>query len=217
MNNAEVETGLTTDCAPEEVLPLVNPLKHELDDSYKAGQNSESGIFSNNDSRECSTWLEDIKGEVLDPNVFDPPINSTALSNVRISCNISSIELEGSLFGPNIQSGHGLFGEGNMILEAALISLIELLGEHRNSTRINRDTKGVSDGESITTPGQIREGLWWMRKKEFKQEASFNFDDNSDVKSEGDAPNIPKIAYPFALNTDFDFSWQQEVKMTHRS
>ena len=111
MSNPEMEAGLTTGCATDLVAPVVNPIKHELDDSYKARLNSESGVFSN-ESQESSTWLDDIKGEVLDLSVFDPPINSTAVTDARISCNISSIELEGSLFGPNIQSGHGPFSEG---------------------------------------------------------------------------------------------------------
>ena len=87
--------------------------KHELDDSYKVDSNAESGICLSNISQEDEIWHEFIKGEVCDIQVFDPPINSTAVNDNRISCSLSTIEHEGSsLFGPGVQSGSGLFGGG---------------------------------------------------------------------------------------------------------
>ena len=87
--------------------------KHELDDSYKIDSSAESGICLSSISHDGEIWNEFIKGEVCDIRVFDPPINSTAISDNRISCSLSTIEHEGSsLFGPGIQSGSGLFGGG---------------------------------------------------------------------------------------------------------
>ena len=97
---------------------LVPLVKHELDDSFKADSSKESGVFSNNDSTDLDLkWAIETKGEVLDRSVFDPPINSTAINDVRNSCSISAIEADGSaLFGPNINisQAQGLFGQGNI-------------------------------------------------------------------------------------------------------
>ena len=97
-----------------ELAPII---KHEMDDSFKADASRESGVFSNNESSETDPWAIETKGEVLDRSVFDPPINSTAINDVRNSCSISAIELDGSaLFGPNINSSQaqGLFGQGKI-------------------------------------------------------------------------------------------------------
>ena len=90
--------------AQVEEIKLVPMIKHELDDSFKADSSKESGVFSNNDSTDLDLkWAIETKGEVLDRSVFDPPINSTAINDVRNSCSISAIEVDGSaLFGPNI-------------------------------------------------------------------------------------------------------------------
>ena len=82
-------------------------IKHEMDGSFKVDASRESGVFSNNESSEIDPWAIETKGSVLDASVFDPdfepPINSTAIDDIRSNCSISTIEHDGSsLFGPRV-------------------------------------------------------------------------------------------------------------------
>lgn len=72
--------------------------KREMDLSYgKSNVSGESGVFSNgNDSESVATkdssW-ECILKEVVDPDVFDPPVlNSSGIKDMRIPCSLSTIE-----------------------------------------------------------------------------------------------------------------------------
>ena len=77
--------------------------KQERDDSFKNNENGESGVFSGNDASAENSWAMEIKGEVLDHSVFDPPINSTAINpgppeneQRKRRCSISTINYDDS-------------------------------------------------------------------------------------------------------------------------
>ena len=86
-----------------------------------------------------------------------------------------------------------------------------------NSTHIQRDlVKEVSGGDTITTPGQVRDGLWWLNtvkhEADVKVELTFSSElDENQLKSESlfktDASNFAhRDILPLALNNDFSFS-----------
>lgn len=69
--------------------------KIEMDRSFHQGNNSgESGVFSNNSSATSinSSW-EHFEDEIVDPEVFDPPIlQSSNLCSKRVEYSLSTIE-----------------------------------------------------------------------------------------------------------------------------
>ena len=73
-------------------IPALLPTKQEHDESVKADDKAESGIFSENSSYADNSSWEMLKGEVVDALIFNPPIACS--SNVwtdPLSCDISSI------------------------------------------------------------------------------------------------------------------------------
>ena len=84
-----------------------------------------------------------------------------------------------------------------------------------NSTQ--RDfTKEIPEGNSLTTPGQVRDGLWWLNAPNHGIDVKAEFSlllGQEDVKYEPESPfktdasNSPRDDVPpLILNTDFSFA-----------
>ena len=68
--------------------------KIEMDRSFQQGNNSgESGVFSNNSATSIDSSWEHFEDEIVDPEVFDPPIlQSSNLCTKRVEYSLSTIE-----------------------------------------------------------------------------------------------------------------------------
>lgn len=88
--------------------------KQELDNTFKGNDASESGVFSNSDAS-SNSWYECIKGEVVDFDIFHPPLCSTDLEGER-TCNISSIEMESqNAYIRNINQGKNTYTDTHFV------------------------------------------------------------------------------------------------------
>lgn len=75
--------------------------KQEMDQSFHGNASGESGVFSNGSSGRSNTsssfasadssW-EFFQNEIMDPDIFDPPVKNSSGVVQRYDCNLSTID-----------------------------------------------------------------------------------------------------------------------------
>ena len=192
-------------------LPALVPSKQERDESVKVDSINESGIFSENSSSFDKPSWEVLEGEVVDYNIFDPPIlcSSNVWGDPLIQCDWSSIfELT-----PPIKSEC-------FIREIHYHIDICVSDEYCESTHIDASKKMVDDGESNSKGNEGRSCFYKMKMDDavgdeyLKNEYENSFGSDLSLSGIESFDKEPGSNFPLSLNPQFELQIQLQVRIS---